>query len=150
MVWLCGEGSGSGALTTEQSRAMKDTALKGKGLGSDLPLDTCDLCAAPLEPFTPCPESPGSALGWLLAGKALGLPPLPQPLSLPSSFCVVFFSCRTLNGLHGFTESLQLKYALQGTVLRHCLPSSIKTYLWPLSPGVRPLPPPPPPFIVSL
>lgn len=33
MLWLCGEGSGSRALTTEQSTAMKDTDLKEKGPG---------------------------------------------------------------------------------------------------------------------
>lgn len=65
-LWPCGEGSGSRALTPEQSIAMKDTALKGKGLGSALPLDTCDLCAAPLELFRSCPESPAQLWsgGW--------------------------------------------------------------------------------------
>lgn len=88
-LWPCGEGSGSGALTTEQRIAMKDTALKGKGLGSDL-LDTCDLCAAPLEPFGPCPESPGTALGggWR---QGSGPPSPPSAVELVFIFlCFIF------------------------------------------------------------
>lgn len=61
--------------------------FEGERTGSDLPLDTCDLCAAPLEPFTPCPESPGSARG---GGCQAGLW-TPSP---PSAFELAFiFLC---------------------------------------------------------
>lgn len=61
--------------------------------GLALTLDTCDwACSSPLEPFGPCPESPGAAPGWGLAGTALGLPPvLFQPPSSAFIFlCFIF------------------------------------------------------------